>query len=87
MAQKIIKLRMTPHPIRMRFQPKACPALDAGWAPVRVKKTRQNKKTADIITAPSILRLTTPTEAAILAKRMSEVLTLAVTAAFTFPEA
>src|SRR5215204_4615110 len=27
-----------------RFQAKACPALDAGWIPVRVKKTRQNKK-------------------------------------------
>src|SRR5476649_2829285 len=24
-----------------RFQAKACPALDAGWRPVRVKKTRQ----------------------------------------------
>jgi hypothetical protein len=27
----------------MRFRAKACPALDAGWIPVRVKKTRQNK--------------------------------------------
>jgi hypothetical protein len=27
-----------------RFPAKACPALDAGWIPVRVKKTRQNKK-------------------------------------------
>src|SRR3984885_3815298 len=26
-----------------RFRAKACPALDAGWIPVRVKKTRQNK--------------------------------------------
>src|SRR5215204_6356445 len=26
-----------------RFQAKACPGLDPGWAPVRVKKTRQNK--------------------------------------------
>jgi hypothetical protein len=26
-----------------RFQAKACPALDAGWIPVRVKKTRQTK--------------------------------------------
>src|SRR6266567_3869967 len=27
-----------------RFQAKACPGLDPGWIPVRVKKTRQNKK-------------------------------------------
>jgi hypothetical protein len=27
-----------------RFPAKACPALDTGWIPVRVKKTRQNKK-------------------------------------------
>src|SRR6266849_2395836 len=27
------------------FRAKACPALDAGWVPVRVKKTRQNKRT------------------------------------------
>src|ERR1700730_15492380 len=27
-----------------RFQAKACPAPDAGWVPVRVKKTRQNKE-------------------------------------------
>src|SRR6267378_2725897 len=27
-----------------RFRAKACPALDAGWVPVRVKKTRQKKK-------------------------------------------
>src|SRR5215471_17018774 len=26
-----------------RFRAKACPGLDPGWAPVRVKKTRQNK--------------------------------------------
>ena len=26
------------------FSSEACPALDAGWIPVRVKKTRQNKK-------------------------------------------
>jgi hypothetical protein len=26
-----------------RFRAKACPALDAGWIPVRVKKTRQDK--------------------------------------------
>jgi hypothetical protein len=26
------------------FSSEACPALDAGWTPVRVKKTRQNKK-------------------------------------------
>src|ERR1700728_3455272 len=26
----------------MRFRAKACPALDAGWIPVRVKKTHQN---------------------------------------------
>ena len=29
-----------------RFRAKACPALDAGWAPVRVKKTRQKQKRA-----------------------------------------
>jgi hypothetical protein len=28
----------------MCFQAKACPALDAGWARVRVKKTRQKYK-------------------------------------------
>jgi hypothetical protein len=28
-----------------RFQAKACPGLDPGWTPVRVKKTLQNKKT------------------------------------------
>jgi hypothetical protein len=28
----------------MRFQAKACPGLDPGWSPVRVKKTRQNKR-------------------------------------------
>ncbi len=27
-----------------RFRAKACPALDAGWVAVRVKKTRQNKR-------------------------------------------
>jgi hypothetical protein len=27
-----------------RSPAKACPALDAGWIPVRVKKTRQTKK-------------------------------------------
>jgi hypothetical protein len=27
-----------------RFPAKACPGLDPGWIPVRVKKTRQNKK-------------------------------------------
>jgi hypothetical protein len=27
-----------------RFRAKACPGLDPGWPPVRVKKTRQNKK-------------------------------------------
>jgi hypothetical protein len=27
-----------------RFPAKACPALDAGWMPVRVKKARQNKE-------------------------------------------
>jgi hypothetical protein len=27
-----------------RFRAKACPGLDPGWMPVRVKKTRQNKK-------------------------------------------
>jgi hypothetical protein len=26
-----------------RFQAKACPGLDPGWEPVRVKKTRQIK--------------------------------------------
>src|SRR6202034_1990720 len=26
-----------------RFRAKACPGLDPGWIPVRVKKTRQNK--------------------------------------------
>jgi hypothetical protein len=26
-----------------RFQAKACPGLDPGWRPVRVKKTRQIK--------------------------------------------
>jgi hypothetical protein len=26
-----------------RFPAKACPALDAGWIPVRMKKTRQNQ--------------------------------------------
>jgi hypothetical protein len=44
-------------------------------APVRVKKTRQCKWTADFTMAPAKPRLTTPAEAAILAKRMSEVLT------------
>src|SRR5713101_10128327 len=29
---------------RARFQAKACPGLDPGWEPVRVKTTRQNKK-------------------------------------------
>jgi len=28
-----------------RFRAKACPALDAGWLPARVKKTRQSKET------------------------------------------
>ena len=28
----------------VRFRAKACPGLDPGWVPVRVKKTRQNKK-------------------------------------------
>jgi hypothetical protein len=27
-----------------RFQAKACPGLDPGWKPVRIKKTRQIKK-------------------------------------------
>jgi hypothetical protein len=27
-----------------RFSSGACPALDAGWVPVRVKKTRQKQK-------------------------------------------
>src|SRR3984885_13300715 len=27
-----------------RFRAKACPGLDPGWIPVRVKKTRQNKR-------------------------------------------
>ena len=27
-----------------RFQAKACPGLDPGWRPVRVKKTRQNQE-------------------------------------------
>src|SRR5207237_9284259 len=31
-----------------RFRAKACPGLDPGWVPVRVKKTRQNKKLARI---------------------------------------
>jgi hypothetical protein len=31
-------------PVLERFQAKACPALDAGWVPVRVKKTRQIRK-------------------------------------------
>jgi hypothetical protein len=26
------------------FSSRACPALDAGWVPVRVKKTRQKQK-------------------------------------------
>jgi hypothetical protein len=26
-----------------RFRAKACPGLDPGWMPVRVRKTRQNK--------------------------------------------
>ena len=26
-----------------RFRAKACPGLDPGWIPIRVKKTRQNK--------------------------------------------
>src|SRR5216684_1193430 len=30
--------------LRERFQAKACPGLDPGWKPVRVKKTRQIKK-------------------------------------------
>jgi hypothetical protein len=29
-----------------RFRAKACPALDAGWKPVRVKKTRQIRSRA-----------------------------------------
>src|SRR6266851_1549198 len=29
--------------LRERFQAKACPGLDPGWKPVRVKKTRQIK--------------------------------------------
>jgi hypothetical protein len=39
------------------------------------EENASKQKTADIITAPDKLRLTTPAEAAILAKRMSEVLT------------
>jgi hypothetical protein len=31
-------------PAPERFRAKACPALDAGWITVRVKKTRQNKR-------------------------------------------
>jgi hypothetical protein len=27
-----------------RFRAKACPGLDPGWIPVRVKKTRQNNR-------------------------------------------
>src|SRR6266852_5732862 len=34
---------------RARFRAKACPALDAGWVPVRVKKTRQNKRLAQAV--------------------------------------
>jgi dodecin len=30
-------------PMLERFRAKACPGLDPGWIPVRVKKTRQNK--------------------------------------------
>src|SRR6266404_2129299 len=32
------------HSERERFRAKACPGLDPGWTPVRVKKTRQNKR-------------------------------------------
>src|SRR5438552_19000275 len=32
-----------------RFQAKACPGLDPGWIPVRVKKTRQNKARASVL--------------------------------------
>jgi hypothetical protein len=34
------------HPMDLaleRFRAKACPGLDPGWRPVRVKKTRQTK--------------------------------------------
>jgi len=31
---------------RQRFQAKACPALDAGWTPVRVKKTKKPRSPA-----------------------------------------
>jgi hypothetical protein len=31
------------HPALWRFRAKACPGLDPGWIPVRVKKIRQNK--------------------------------------------
>jgi hypothetical protein len=30
--------------IQERFRAKACPALDAGWMPARVKKTHQNRR-------------------------------------------
>jgi hypothetical protein len=34
---------ISPRDMLERFPAKACPALDAGWIPVRVKKTRQIK--------------------------------------------
>jgi hypothetical protein len=38
------QLSMSPRRLDLeRFRAKACPGLDPGWIPVRVKKTRQNK--------------------------------------------
>jgi hypothetical protein len=37
------KARDEPGFLLERFQAKACPGLDPGWRPVRVKKTRQIK--------------------------------------------
>src|SRR6266436_3821707 len=34
-----------------RFRAKACPGLDPGWIPVRVKKTRQNKNLGQAVAA------------------------------------
>ncbi len=53
------------HPggVLKRFRAKACPGLDPGWAPVRVKKTRQNEESG---------RRSGPTRTGVLAKRWAE---------------
>src|SRR5229473_2258535 len=43
MILKYPKLRLSDSVVLERFQAKACPGLDPGWKPVRVKKTRQIK--------------------------------------------